>query len=59
MPVKTYYKGHGRKVMRDMKKRYGAKKGKNVFYATVNNMRKGTKAQRAAQPKRAPGAKRR
>jgi len=36
MPVSAYYGGHGKKVMRDMKERYGAKKGKSVFYATAN-----------------------
>jgi len=51
-PVSAYYGGHGRKVMKSMKKKYGAKKGKQIFYATANTMRKGTKAQRAAQPKR-------
>lgn len=36
MPVASYYGGHGRKVMRDMKKRYGKEHGKEVFYATLN-----------------------
>lgn len=35
MPVKKYFGGHGREVMRDMKKKHGAKKGKSVFYATA------------------------
>lgn len=60
MPASRYYRGHGNKVMASMRKRYGKKQGKAVFYATVNKWRThGTKAQRAAQPKRAPGAKRR
>lgn len=59
MPIKNYYGGKGRTVMRGMRKKYGKKKGSRVFYATVNKMRKGTKAQRKAQPKRAPGSKRR
>jgi hypothetical protein len=60
MPVKNYYKGHGSAVLRSMRKRYGKKQGTRVFYATVNKWRtKGTKAQKAAQPKRAPGARRR
>lgn len=42
--------------MASMKKRYGAKKGERVFYATVNKMRRGSSAQRAAQPGRPPGA---
>jgi hypothetical protein len=36
MPVGAYFKGHGNEVMRDMTTRYGAKKGKSVFYATAN-----------------------
>lgn len=36
MPLKEYYGGHGEKVMRDMTSRYGAEKGKRVFYATAN-----------------------
>lgn len=40
MPVGAYYGGHGKKVMRNMKKLYGAKKGKSVFYATANKRRK-------------------
>lgn len=36
MPQSEYYKGHGKEVMSDMKKRYGEKKGKSVFYATAN-----------------------
>ena len=36
MPLDKYYGGHGKKVMASMKKTYGAKKGKRVFYATAN-----------------------
>jgi len=36
MPISDYYKGSGDKVMSSMQKRYGAKKGKQVFYATAN-----------------------
>lgn len=36
MPVSEYFKGRGKKVMSKMKKRYGKKKGENVFYATAN-----------------------
>lgn len=36
MPLKKYFKGHGEKVMANMKKEYGAKKGESVFYATAN-----------------------
>ena len=38
-PIKSYFKGKGKKVMKSMKKTYGAKKGKSVFYATVNKMK--------------------
>ena len=36
MPIHEYYGGKGERVMRTMVKRYGAKKGKQVFYATAN-----------------------
>ena len=36
MPIKKYFKGKGRKVMKGMKERYGDEKGKEVFYATAN-----------------------
>lgn len=36
MPLSKYFKGSGEKVMRSMKKKYGEKKGKQVFYATAN-----------------------
>lgn len=36
MPIKEYFKGRGEKVMAEMKKEYGEKKGKEVFYATAN-----------------------
>jgi hypothetical protein len=35
MPISKYFKGRGSKVMKSMKKRYGEKKGKQVFYATA------------------------
>jgi HSP90 family molecular chaperone len=35
MPVSKYFKGSGSKVMKRMKEQYGAKKGKQVFYATA------------------------
>lgn len=34
-PISKYYSGHGEKVAKDMKKRYG-KRWKEVFYATAN-----------------------
>jgi len=36
MPLSKYFGGHGKKVMADMKARYGSEKGKKVFYATAN-----------------------
>lgn len=36
MPINKYFKGSGEEVMRSMVKQYGAKKGKQVFYATAN-----------------------
>ena len=32
----------GNKVMRNMVKQYGAKKGKEVFYASINKKKKGS-----------------
>lgn len=32
----------GRKVMKEMMRRYGSKKGKEVFYSSVNKGKKGT-----------------
>lgn len=36
MPLNKYFKGKGEEVMSSMKKKYGDKKGKQVFYATAN-----------------------
>ena len=36
MPIGAYFKGRGDTVMRNMKKKYGAKKGTQTFYATAN-----------------------
>lgn len=35
MPIEKYFEGHGDKVARSMKKKYG-KRWKEVFYATAN-----------------------
>jgi hypothetical protein len=40
MPIGKYFGGKGDKVMNEMKERYGDKKGKSVFYATSNKMKK-------------------
>ena len=36
MPLSRYFKGHGQEVMDNMQDEYGDKKGKSVFYATLN-----------------------
>jgi hypothetical protein len=41
MPLSKYFKGHGEKVMKNMKKEYGEEKGKKVFYATSNKLKTG------------------
>lgn len=43
MPLSKYFKGKGEKVMDAMKKQYGDKKGKQVFYATANSKKKDKK----------------
>ena len=43
MPISKHYKGAGAKVMKNMKEEYGEKKGKEVFYATENKLKKGQK----------------
>ena len=40
MPLSKYYSGHGSEVMTKMKKKYGKKKAKSVFYATSNKRTK-------------------
>lgn len=40
MPLSKYFGGGGEKVMKNMTKEYGAKKGKEVFYATANKKKK-------------------
>ena len=35
MPVSSYFRGSGVRVLASMKKRYGAEKGEEVFYATA------------------------
>jgi hypothetical protein len=36
MPISKYFKGSGLSVMDKMRKQYGAKKGKGIFYAIAN-----------------------
>lgn len=47
MPVGKYYKGSGGKVMKEMVRRYGEKRGKAVFYAVAN--KKGMAPKRKAK----------
>lgn len=35
MPIRKYFGGDGRQVLADMIRRYGPKKGREVFYATA------------------------
>lgn len=35
MPLNKYFKGKGEQVQKSMKKKYGNKKGKQIFYATA------------------------
>ncbi len=51
MPVSKYFKGHGEKVMANMKKEYGEKKGKQVFYATANKRGVNTGPSKAVRKK--------
>jgi hypothetical protein len=39
MPISKYFSGHGEEVMSNMTKQYGAKKGKQIFYATANKQK--------------------
>lgn len=62
MPLSNYFRksgkrGKGSQVLKKMQAKYGKKRGTAVFYGKVNNMRKGTKKERRAQPKSAPGSK--
>lgn len=45
MPLSEYYGGKGKSIMARMRKRYGLKKGRQVFYAAANK--------RKMKPKRA------
>jgi len=51
MPLSKYYGGHGSKVMSSMKDEYGDKKGKSVFYATVNKRKKKKRKRKRNQRK--------
>ena len=55
MPIGKHFGGHGEKVMKSMKKQYGAEHGKEVFYATEQKRKSKShnamKGLRAAKPK--------
>ena len=56
MPIEHYFSGRGEQVLQAMRKRYGEKKGKQVFYATANKKKqnpehKALKGLKAAKPK--------
>ncbi len=38
MPLSKHFGGHGEKVMKDMRERYG-EKAERIFYATENKMK--------------------
>ena len=40
MPISSYFSGAGSKVMKNLHKEYGAKKGTSVFYALANKRKK-------------------
>lgn len=52
MPVSEYFKGHGSKVLAQMKSRYGEEKGERVFYATANKKGMTPKKKSSYQPNR-------
>lgn len=43
MPISKYFKGKGTKVMGALRKEYGSKEGKKVFYVLANKQKKSTK----------------
>lgn len=46
MPVSRYdrlFGGDAKKALAEMIKRYGARKGRQVFYATMNKRKRGTR----------------
>jgi len=51
MPISKYYGGHGSEVMSNMTKEYGAKKGKQVFYATANKKKSAIEGRRQRKRK--------
>lgn len=50
MPVADYFAGKGLRVMRAMKRKYGAKAGKRVFYGTANKRKQNPKSEARFKP---------
>lgn len=55
-PVSAYFKGKGESVMSEMQDRYGAEKGKRVFYATAQKRGMNAEDQTRALKKRKKGS---
>ena len=58
MPISKYFGGSGEEVMSNMTKEYGAKKGKQVFYATANKRKMTSHQKRKLSPSGDLGAAR-
>jgi hypothetical protein len=56
MPLSKYYGGHGKEVMKAMKKTYGGEdKAESVFYATANKKKKHERGETSKQEKMETG----
>jgi hypothetical protein len=51
MPLSKYFSGHGEKVMKNTKKKYGEDKAESVFYATANKKKKHEKSESKKEEK--------
>lgn len=52
MPISSYFGGHGQQVMRDMQRKHGKKKGRQMFYATANARNQGPSDDQRREAKR-------
>jgi len=59
MPISSYFRGHGSRVMAEMKKLHGEEAGEREFYATSNKrgMKPEDEGAEAPKAKRRPGYK--
>lgn len=57
MPLSEYYGGSGEKVIGNMKKEYGEKKGKQVFYATANKRHEKSESKKKEKLETGPSKK--